>query len=57
MKTFKCEACGWLFESEWSEEEAQAEMKENFSEPIPEANQAIVCDACYEKALGISGRN
>ncbi len=47
---FRCSACGGDFSykvDQWSEEMAQAESAATFG-PIPEEEQAIVCDDCYK---------
>lgn len=46
-KTFKCAACGGVFEEDWSDEEAQAELAANFGVPPSECD--VVCDDCYKK--------
>lgn len=52
MDTYKCAACGGVFEKTISEEEAQAELKENFGDiPINECD--IVCDVCYQKIMKV----
>lgn len=49
-ETYECEYCHGVFEFEWTEEEALAEMQETFGE-LPEEDQAIVCDDCYNKIM------
>jgi len=41
--------CGEEFEEGWTDEEAQAEMKENFGENITKEDCEVICDDCYEK--------
>ena len=49
---FKCEMCEGIFEKEWSDEESQAEMEENFP-GLTKENAAQVCDDCYSKIMNI----
>jgi hypothetical protein len=45
--TFKCAVCEETFEKGWSDEKAEAELRENFNVPVEDC--AIVCDGCYKK--------
>lgn len=45
-REFTCERCGLTFKSGWTQEEAEAEMRENFGE-IAESDRVVVCDPCY----------
>lgn len=47
---YQCAMCGGIFEKEWTDEEAEAELKEIFGD-VPKENCGIVCDDCYKKAL------
>lgn len=49
-ETYKCAACGGVFEQEWTEEEAQAEAVRDFpGMDTQDPNQsAMVCDDCYK---------
>jgi hypothetical protein len=47
---FKCAACGGVFEKIWTDEEALAELKENFGD-ISTKECNLICDGCYKKAL------
>ena len=49
-KTYTCAQCGETFKSEWSDEEAQAEARANFS-PEELADTAVVCDDCYKMLM------
>lgn len=49
---YKCAECGGVFEAEWSDEEAQAELKETFGD-VPLSACDVVCDDCYKKIMGI----
>lgn len=45
---FKCAYCGGVFDKEWTDAEAKAELETNFGDwPVEEC--AVVCDDCYEK--------
>lgn len=46
-KTYKCDACGGVFEYAWTEEEAEAELAETFD--VPKEECGIVCDDCYKR--------
>ena len=47
---YKCCICGGIFFSNWTEEEAKAELKENFGvDKQPE--DGIACDDCYRKFM------
>lgn len=48
---FKCGECGKIFDSEWTDEDAQKEYEKKFGH-LPEIlkeNPAVVCDDCYKK--------
>lgn len=47
-REYRCELCGDLFTSEWSEEEAKAEMRALFGD-VPLEERAEVCDTCFKK--------
>lgn len=48
--TYVCAVCQQTFEEDWTEEEALAELQENFGNYTPEECD-IVCDDCYKKIL------
>lgn len=48
--TYKCSVCGETYDKGWSDEEAEAELAENFG--VPKEDCDIVCDDCY-KAMGL----
>ena len=50
MKRFTCERCGETFESDWTDESANAEMLATFGE-LPKEDQAVVCDECYASIM------
>ena len=39
--------CNGVFESDWSDEEAKQELKENFGDNCLKKYCNIVCDDCY----------
>lgn len=49
-KTYKCTVFGGTFDSEWTDEEAEAERKENFVGK-PKPDDEIVCDVCYKEII------
>lgn len=49
--TYECSNCHGVFEKGWSDEEATAELGENFPGFQPTACE-IVCDDCYQKIMG-----
>ena len=50
-KTYTCWMCKGTFESTWSEEEAQAEMKETFGENMTTDRCHQVCSDCYDSLM------
>lgn len=46
---FKCSVCKQIFESAWSEEEAEEELKKNFG--VPKEDCDAVCDDCYRNII------
>ena len=46
--TYKCAACGGVFEKGWTDEEAQEEYEKMFGGNAPEC-KATVCDDCYKE--------
>lgn len=44
---YQCTICGGIFETCWTEAEAQAEALREFG-PIPKDKQLVVCDECYQ---------
>lgn len=49
-KKFCCDSCGEEFESDWSDDAAEAEALELWGE-IEERDRAIVCDPCFRKMV------
>jgi len=47
--TYKCTACGGVFDKGWTDEEAMQEKENNFGD-IPMQDCDVVCDDCF-KAL------
>ena len=50
---YKCDRCGGVFEKGWSDEDAEAEASEVFSEEALK-DRAIVCDDCYNIVMGVN---
>ena len=50
-KTYTCWMCKGTFESTWSEEEAQAEMRETFGKDMTTDKCHQVCEDCYDKLM------
>lgn len=45
---YKCAMCRGVFEKEWTDEEAVAELQEDFG-AVPIEDCAVICDDCYQK--------
>lgn len=45
---FQCAVCGGIFEKAWSEEEAEAELKNDFPGFVKEECDTV-CDDCYKE--------
>jgi len=50
VRTYTCAACKGEFESDWTEEEANAEALKNFGVPdaSTRSDMDVVCDDCYK---------
>ena len=48
-RDYTCAICGETFHSDWSEEEAQTELHEQFGEDASVEDCVKVCDDCWEK--------
>ena len=48
---YKCAMCKGIFEKEWSDEEAEAELESTFK-GTPTEDCELVCDDCYKKFMG-----
>lgn len=46
-----CEGCGLKFFTGWSEEDAEKEYQEAFTEQEREDDRVLVCDDCYNKFI------
>jgi rubredoxin len=48
--TYKCAACGGVFEKAWSDEEA---IKESTAlwENLSEEESEVICDSCFQGAM------
>ena len=45
---FTCEMCHGTFEKGWTDEEAEAELKQLFA-PVPAEECGLICDDCFLK--------
>ena len=45
--TYTCAWCHKSYKKGWTDEEAVAELKENFGDYIPEECD-LICDSCYK---------
>ena len=56
---YKCDMCGEIFESGWSDEEAKQEAEDIFGKPVDDwkSGQSIVCDDCFKKINPTSPEN
>ena len=50
-REFTCDGCGEVFESAWSQEEAEAEALKLFGELPQEDNRGSLCDDCYKEFI------
>jgi len=48
---YKCDCCGEIFESEWTDEDAKAEAAENGFNDTPADEMCVVCDDCYREIM------
>jgi len=48
---YKCASCGGIFEFCRPDEDAVAELKENFGEGIDKTDCDIICDDCYNEIM------
>lgn len=48
--TFTCDYCHGTFEKGWTDEEADAELRENFGLTHDETD-SVACDDCYNKIM------
>ncbi len=44
---YQCASCNNIYEKGWSDEEAEAEMKDLWGN-LPKEEMAIVCDDCFK---------
>lgn len=49
--TFKCAVCKGVFSKETPEEEALAELHQNFGDNVSLEECDVVCDNCYNKIM------
>ena len=51
-RIFKCEVCEETFESDWTDQEAEAEYAEAFPESkLRNVERGLACTDCYEKMI------
>ena len=48
--TYQCHVCKETFEEDWTEEEAEKELQENFP-GFKKEECEVVCDDCYERFM------
>lgn len=51
-REYVCAGCGETFESDWTDEEAEAEMLELFGN-VPLEDRETVCDDCFSVMVAI----
>lgn len=51
-ETFTCEHCKATFPKAWSDDEAEAEARQNWGGDLPLEEKAVVCEDCYRKFIG-----
>jgi hypothetical protein len=49
--SFQCSSCGEIFEKAWTDEEALAELQENFPDNDPNECD-LICEDCFQKFFG-----
>ena len=47
-KTYTCAACGGVFESDWSDEDAAMEAKTLWGD-MPADEMVVICDDCFHR--------
>lgn len=47
--TYQCAICGKTFEYNWTDEEAEEELKINFGPNMKKEECDLVCDDCYQR--------
>jgi hypothetical protein len=61
---YRCDACGWIFDKGWSDEEAAAEARKlhpgGHGNPnimdAPAEERGVVCDDCFRMLMTNMGR-
>lgn len=48
---YRCDGCGDVCISDWTDEEAEAEYVRAFGKPLDRAGAVTLCDDCYKRAL------
>jgi hypothetical protein len=49
---YTCAVCKGVFTESWTEEEAMAEMHNNFGEDFNRDDCEVICDDCYKEFMG-----
>ena len=51
--TYRCSACGGIFEKGWSDQEAEQDAREKWGVPNAMNNpeMTVVCDDCYQQMM------
>lgn len=55
MRVYTCAACGETYETDRTDDQAEAEFREVFGS-IPKEERAIVCEDCFIKFMEKTGR-
>ena len=50
-RTYVCDECGKVFESEDSDEKAVLELRSNFGPNVKVEDCGVVCDECYANIM------
>jgi hypothetical protein len=49
LNTYKSAMCGGVFDYEWTDEEAVAEMNQYYGKDFKKEDCEVVCDDCFQK--------
>ena len=50
ISEYQCTMCENIYESEWTNEEAEKECVKNFGQEMAHGkDRAVICDDCYQK--------
>ena len=50
-ETYECGSCHGTFDKGWSDQEAEAEMAENYPDGLDADDREIICDDCYNQFM------